>query len=284
MVSKFKKKPVVIEAVRWDGTNLDEVMHFCAGLARYELMARGNSELVISTLEDGDDLIAKHVASKGDWIIKGVQGEFYPCKPDIFEASYGLADEDEQELYVQVLEQKIKSSREANYNIINGLNDEIAILKTQLRAARDAHISISKEQCEEIASLNERLNSFNNIDVPLTDVDLEAKLAKSEEAKNGAYAERNKLVRILASIFPSGIKKTAIEGWDEAWHWCVYIDLPTGQASWHFHNSELGMFLDLPFYRGVWDGHTTEQKYERIEKLFYHILADGIETVLKSKL
>ena len=84
---KYVKKPVVIEAVQWDGENLDEVMNFCNGDASYELMARGTSELVIATLEDGES-IARHVASAGDFIIKGVAGEFYPCKPDIFAATY----------------------------------------------------------------------------------------------------------------------------------------------------------------------------------------------------
>ena len=42
----------------------------------------------IITLEDGDDGRAKHVATEGDWIIKGVQGEFYACKPDIFQSTY----------------------------------------------------------------------------------------------------------------------------------------------------------------------------------------------------
>ena len=42
----------------------------------------------IPTLEDGLDKRAKHVASIGDWVIKGVKGEFYPCKPDIFELTY----------------------------------------------------------------------------------------------------------------------------------------------------------------------------------------------------
>lgn len=88
---KYRKKPVVIEAVRWDGENLDEVMTFCNGDASYELMSRGASELVIATLEDGE-LIARHVASVGDFIIKGVAGEFYPCKPDIFAATYEVAE------------------------------------------------------------------------------------------------------------------------------------------------------------------------------------------------
>ena len=91
MPGLFRKKPVAIEAIQWTGQNLDDVMGFCAGNATYELMARGNSELVISTLEDGEGT-AQHVASQGDWIIKGVQGEFYPCKPDIFTATYDAAE------------------------------------------------------------------------------------------------------------------------------------------------------------------------------------------------
>ena len=88
---KYRKKPVVIEAIRWDSENLDEVMNFCNGDASYELMAGGSSELVIATLEDGES-IARHVASVGDFIIKGVAGEFYPCKPDIFDKTYEAAE------------------------------------------------------------------------------------------------------------------------------------------------------------------------------------------------
>lgn len=84
------------------------------------------------------------------------------------------------------------------------------------------------------------------------------------EAKNQAYLERNKLVALLASLFPSGIAKTAIEGWDEAWHGCVYIDFPWGQASWHYHDSQAHLFDHLPPYWGQWDGHTTEEKYAAI--------------------
>ena len=92
MSNLYRKKPVVIEAIRWDGENLDEVMVFCNGDASYELMARGSSELVIATLEDGES-IARHVASVGDFIIKGVAGEFYPCKPEIFAATYEAAED-----------------------------------------------------------------------------------------------------------------------------------------------------------------------------------------------
>lgn len=84
---------------------------------------------------------------------------------------------------------------------------------------------------------------------------------------NAAYAERNKLVAYLASQFPSGIKRTEIAGWDAEWHGCVYIDTPVGQMSWHYHDREADLFAHLPPYDGEWDGHTTEQKYERLAAL-----------------
>lgn len=79
MIKKYRKKPVEIEAVQWTGDNLAELrkmdgfnsVHTCFG-----------GRLNIKTLE------GMMFASVGDYIIKGVQGEFYPCKPDIFEQTY----------------------------------------------------------------------------------------------------------------------------------------------------------------------------------------------------
>lgn len=76
---KYKKKPVVIEAVQWTGKNLDEINRFAdnSTLVRYL-----DNELCIYTLE------GVMTASIGDYIIKGIEGEFHPCKPDIFEKTY----------------------------------------------------------------------------------------------------------------------------------------------------------------------------------------------------
>lgn len=76
----FTKKPVTIEARQWCGSNAVDLLCWIGGKARQD-----GSSLIIPTLE-GD-----HEASLGDWIIKGVKGEFYPCKPDIFEATYNPA-------------------------------------------------------------------------------------------------------------------------------------------------------------------------------------------------
>lgn len=82
-----------------------------------------------------------------------------------------------------------------------------------------------------------------------------------------AYQERNKVVAALSKLFPAGRTKTDIPGWDPEWHGAVYIDLPTGQVSWHFHDRDAGLFDHLPPYAGVWDGHDTEEKYRRLAAL-----------------
>lgn len=92
-------------------------------------------------------------------------------------------------------------------------------------------------------------------------------LAEMEARKDAAYYERNQVVAALSKLFPAGTAKTAIEGWSEDWHGCVYIDLPTGQVSWHFHDSQAHLFAHLPPYVKSWDGHTTEEKYERLAML-----------------
>lgn len=80
---KFRKKPVVIEAVQWTGNNLDELRAFVPEEFRHNKI---NQPLGIITLE------GVMTVSEGDFIIKGVKGEFYPCKPDIFAMTYEAAD------------------------------------------------------------------------------------------------------------------------------------------------------------------------------------------------
>jgi hypothetical protein len=92
----YRKKPVVIEAIQWTGDNLRQIITFTDGppetrtahasmmWEQYEALV-AEEGLKIFTLE------GEMLASPGDWIIKGVKGEFYPCKPDIFAATYDPA-------------------------------------------------------------------------------------------------------------------------------------------------------------------------------------------------
>jgi len=79
---KFRKKPVVIDATQFDGS-LESCREFHKNYREIDWSYTNNKYyLVITTLE------GKMIASKGDWIIQGVNGELYPCKPDIFEKTY----------------------------------------------------------------------------------------------------------------------------------------------------------------------------------------------------
>lgn len=79
-MSKFRKKPIVIEAIQYDGS--PDTAHEIYKLSTSDISFMPKEDLIIRTLE-GD-----MIANVGDWIIKGVAGEVYPCKPDIFEATY----------------------------------------------------------------------------------------------------------------------------------------------------------------------------------------------------
>lgn len=76
-MAKFRKKPVIVEAIRWDGGNNKAVADFCV-----EKYAFIEDKLLIGTLEGVME------ANMGDWIIRGVKGELYPCKDDIFKMTY----------------------------------------------------------------------------------------------------------------------------------------------------------------------------------------------------
>lgn len=86
---KFRKKPVEIEATNFTRDTWDSVVEFTKGKAKGLIVEKhiyGKAFCIIETLE-GDMM-----ATEGDWIIKGVQGEFYPCKPDIFASTYEPAN------------------------------------------------------------------------------------------------------------------------------------------------------------------------------------------------
>ena len=101
---------------------------------------------------------------------------------------------------------------------------------------------------------------------------LNNQLSMQTAAKNNAYSERNKLVAALTKIyeFESSIEDHELkegEQWDEDWRKVVYINLPSGQASWHIHRSEEPMFAHLQSKGVKWDGHTTEEKYQRLANI-----------------
>lgn len=88
------------------------------------------------------------------------------------------------------------------------------------------------------------------------------------KSKDDAYHERDMLVCALSKLFPSYLARhDEKEEWEDDWRWIVYIEIPTGQVSWHIHDSEIEMFVHLEVKENNWDGHNTERKYQRLSKL-----------------
>ena len=81
-VGRYRKRPVIVEAIRWDGKNSQQINDWIPGSF---LCWSTDHAPCINTTE------GMMRAELGDWIIKGVKGEFYPCKPDVFSATYDHA-------------------------------------------------------------------------------------------------------------------------------------------------------------------------------------------------
>ena len=94
---KYRKKPIVIDAIIWNGNNLKEVMNFVNSEFRYEPLTNYvTKKFTYSTMDNDLRIVTLEglmKASIGDYIIKGVNGEYYPCKPDIFEKTYEKVDD-----------------------------------------------------------------------------------------------------------------------------------------------------------------------------------------------
>jgi hypothetical protein len=91
----------------------------------------------------------------------------------------------------------------------------------------------------------------------------------SSVERDKVYSERNKLVCALSKLWPSHLAKHphTDTSWDPNWTNIVIIESPVGQLSWHIMDSELPQFAHLELGYNNWDGHTTEQKYERLADL-----------------
>ena len=116
---KYRKKPIIVEAIQYTGDNLLEVMKFCGeGKTLFDYC------LYIVTLE------GNMRANKGDYIIKGVHGEFYPCKPDIFKETYETVSmvSDNDKTTVPMSEyRKLENKNKKLRNTINRLKRELEV-------------------------------------------------------------------------------------------------------------------------------------------------------------
>ena len=122
MINKYRKKPVIVEAVIWTGNNIDEVKELAKSAVENIIFV--NNNLYIETLEGNMNV------SVGDYIIKGIAGEFYPCKPDIFKETYETVSmvSDNDRTTVPMSEYiKLKNKNKKLRNTINRLKRELEV-------------------------------------------------------------------------------------------------------------------------------------------------------------
>lgn len=86
------------------------------------------------------------------------------------------------------------------------------------------------------------------------------------DPRTPVYEERNRLVALVAAIYPSSLERDLDEEEEDDWRWVVFVELPAGQVTWHIHDSQLPLFEHVPKLIGrVWDNHDTRTKYRRVE-------------------
>ena len=122
MINKYRKKPVIVEAVIWTGNNIDEVKELAKSAVENIIFV--NNNLYIETLEGNMNV------SVGDYIIKGIAGEFYPCKHDIFKETYETVSmvSDNDRTTVPMSEyRKLENKNKKLSNILNRLKRELEV-------------------------------------------------------------------------------------------------------------------------------------------------------------
>ena len=122
MINKYRKKPVIVEAVIWTGNNIDEVKELAKNAVEHIIFVDNN--LYIETLEGNMNV------SIGDYIIKGIAGEFYPCKPDIFKETYetvSMVSDNDKTTVPMSQYRKLENKNKKLRNTINRLKRELKV-------------------------------------------------------------------------------------------------------------------------------------------------------------
>lgn len=145
---KYRKKPVEIEAMQLTADNACEVLTFCNGSGDIVASKEDDGTISIKTLE------GTMIASIGDYVIKGVKGEFYPCKPDIFEATYDIVEEEDWEQHLPNLE--ITLVPEEIANIASLLDNDPRMKKVEFdSAACSLHFVVQYSGNETVDNIKE---------------------------------------------------------------------------------------------------------------------------------
>jgi len=158
---KYRKKPIVIDAIQWNGKNIVEIADFAKDSIKFNEIRQGDAENKIPAQYDLSIKTLEGImqASIGDYIIKGINGEFYACKPEIFEKTYEKADNSSMMNFGNAIE-ALKQGSVIRRKGWNGKN--IYVFK-QVPAHIDSEI-IPKMQSLPVSAKNLILSTKGSID------------------------------------------------------------------------------------------------------------------------
>lgn len=116
-------------------------------------------------------------------------------------------------------------------------------------------------------AIGERCESDKIKELQRDGLELAMQVLHQRKTIDDAYLERNVLVAVLSRLYTSYQYPTEIDGWDPEWHNCVYIELPTGQISFHYHDREKPLFAHVESHPVIWDQHTKQDVLGRLAAL-----------------
>lgn len=213
--------------------------------------------------------------------LKGRLDEVTANRDELFELTQG-GTHSESLLQHQITELRaenlrLRSELDQERGRVRGMTEGAERLKAELDTAEEklkseqyAHSytrhqrNLSDEGAKKAEAMRMRVVTEN--------IALAETLAKAEASKNDAYSQRNRCVALIARMalrlgWRAGVGRHVGENWEDDWRSIVFVDLPAGQISWHFHDSESALLEGLPKYESGWDGHSDDEKWRRVAAL-----------------
>lgn len=128
------------------------------------------------------------------------------------------------------------------------------------RRAESAENKVASERAAVLASVKSFDNGTFAAERALAEANANIESMRADSSKNKAYREVAEMASALAHLFPSWV---LIDPLEPDWP-VLYAQLPSGQVSWHFSQDDLDLIADIPRGGEPWDGHTREQRSERL--------------------
>lgn len=191
----------------------------------------------------------------------GVDGQIRPVDPNTRTIEVLTEERDSARVMTRQVEAKLREVQAA-----------LVAKDADLRTATSRLLELERERQGMLARIAEEEAASANLRELFHAAD-----KKTRAEKDAAYAERNQVVALLARMGP-GLSTCSAwvaehrdepgQDWDPEWRTVVFIGLPTGQASWHVHDSVKHLLRGVPPGENNWDGHTTEEKYRRVNAAY----------------